>query len=109
MAEEFESQFKGRSGNFPKNKLPSGVFQADHNGERFKLGGWRRRRGLRHLLVEQFESPVQTIIGFQTSDGRLAILIQEGTNVHGFLDVGTQDETGGGFGNSPFGGGGFGE
>lgn len=99
--------FKGSAANIAPQLLPDGLYQIDAGGDRFRPGSWRRRRGMLHTNLTQHTSAVTTILGFELPGEDFALALVEGTNLHGFNNVGEQDYgigvTGEGFGESPFG------
>jgi hypothetical protein len=106
--------FRGCVTNAAPAKLPPGAFQTDQGGERFRVGVWRRRRGMLHTSLAQHDEAVTTLLGFELPGGTFALMVGEGANAHGFTDVTEQDWTaaaasGGGFGEAEFGEGEFGE
>lgn len=84
--------------------MPPGLYQEDQGGDRYFRGSWRRRLGMLHTDLSQFASPVTSILGFEMAGEDFAVMIVEGTNVHGDLNVTDQDYTVlEGFGETNFG------
>lgn len=107
------SEFGGVAKDVVPTALPPGLYQEDHGGDRFLRGSWRRRRGMLRSSLAQADDAVVAILGFELPGGDYALLWVEGTNVHGDLNVTDQDlevsDAEGGFGETEFGEGGFGE
>ena len=104
-------EFKGIAKDVRPAKLPAQLFQEDVGGDRYYRGVWRRRRGMRHTDQAKFSNPVLGIIGMDAPGSDYPVMFIEGTNLQGFSNVATQDDTSdeGGFGETEFGEGGFGE
>lgn len=101
---EVIAQFQGLDTESPKVRLPDGKFSADVGGERFTVGRWRRRRGMRHTDIASKGSAITTILGFEITGSDFAVLLTESTNAWGFTNVSQQDWTaGGGYGESEYG------
>lgn len=105
--EEIED-FRGMNTNIPAQRLPDQMAQVDEGSDRYRRGSWRRRRGMRHSSLPKFDGPILGILGFDLKGPDYAVLLVEGTNVQGNLNVTQQDDSGGGAG-AGFGGDGFGE
>lgn len=102
-------QWSGVNRHAAKINLPSKLFQIDHGSDRYRPGSWRRRRGMRHTSLPKYGSAVTTIIGLDLPGVDLALLVAEGANAQGNLNVVEQTvPAAGGFGVDGFGTGGFG-
>lgn len=73
--------------------MPSAFYQEDQGGDRFFRGSWRRRLGMLHTDLAQYASPVTSLIGFEMAGEDFALMVVEGENVHGELNVTNQDYT----------------
>lgn len=102
-------KWSGVNRNVAAPNLPDDLFQIDHGSDHSKPGSWKRRRGMRHTSLDQFASPVLTILGLDLPGPENAYVVVEGTNAQGFLDVTEYDPGAVGFGDAPLGDGGFGE
>lgn len=95
MADDLEeiNQFDGVAQDAAPSALPPNLFQEDQGGDRYFRGQWRRRKGMLHTTMSKFSSPVTSLIGFEMPGEDFAIVVVEGTNVHGNLNVTEQDYT----------------
>ncbi len=93
MTKEFEAieEFGGVAQDMAAQALPPNLFQEDQGGDRFFRGQWRRRKGMLHSSLAKFDSPVTSLIGFEMAGEDFAIVVVEGSNVHGNLNVTEQD------------------
>lgn len=82
-----ETEFLGVAKDFPAPRLPPGLFQDDIGGDRYKIGAWRRRKGMRHTSCADLGGAVVSLIGFEMPGLDFALLAVETTNVHGFTNV----------------------
>jgi hypothetical protein len=87
---EVNTEFLGVATDFAPSRLPLGLFQQDQGGDRFKIGSWKRRRGMRRSDVATRSSAIVTLIGFEVSGGDFALLEVEGVNVQGATNVAQQ-------------------
>lgn len=87
MPNEVDSEFLGVAKDFPAPRLPVGLFQDDVGGDRFKIGAWKRRRGMRHTDQADLGSAVVSIIGFEMPGLDFALVCVEDTDIHGFTNV----------------------
>ena len=90
MNADLTAEFLGVSKDFAATKLPPGLFQEDQGGDRYKIGSWRRRRGMRHTDQAKLSAAVVTLIGFEMPGNDFALVAVEGANVHGFTNVAQQ-------------------
>ncbi len=84
---QVENEFQGVSKNAPAPRLPPGVFQEDVGGDRYSLGTWRRRKGMRHTNQTGLVSPIASMIGFEMPGGDFALVVVNGTTIYGFVNV----------------------
>lgn len=107
------AEFGGIAKDVAPSALPPGLFQTDQGGDRYFRGAWARRKGMLHSELAKFDGAVVALLGFELPGGDYALLTVEGTNVHGDTNVDVQDydtdDDTGGFGETSFGEGGFGE
>jgi hypothetical protein len=97
-------EFGGEARDVSPQVLPPNLFQVDHGGDRYFRGSWRRRRGMLHTDMAKFTGAVTSILGFEMAGEDFAVLIVEGSNVQGVLNVVDQDYTiPSGFGETNFG------
>jgi hypothetical protein len=87
---EAENDFLGVNKNIPPQRLPDGMFQEDVGGDRFQMGSWRRRRGMRHTDKIGLSSPIASMIGFEMPGGDFALVVVNGSTVYGFVNVSQQ-------------------
>jgi hypothetical protein len=91
--DEIVSEFNGVAQDVAPAVMPPNLFQEDQGGDRYFRGSWRRRRGMIHTGLAKFDDPVTSLIGFEMAGDDFAIVVVEGTNVHGFLNTAEQDYT----------------
>jgi hypothetical protein len=82
-----DSDFKGVKLDASRVKLPPGYFQIDSGGDRFEQGTWKRRRGMRRTDIAQQAAPVTSIIGFELAGEGFGLMLAQGANLEGFVDV----------------------
>lgn len=84
--------------------MPPGLFQDDEGGDRYFRGSWRRRLGMLHTDLSKKDAAVTSLLGFEMAGEDFALLLVEGSNVHGDLNIEDQDyDVLEGFGETPFG------
>ena len=110
LQSEGPRQFKGLVLDVPRTNLSSDEFQVDQGSDRYKRGAWSRRRGMLHSDLTAFASPVTAIIGIDLPGVDFGLLLVQGQNIEGNLNVAaqTRSSSSSGFGVSGFGVGGFG-
>ena len=87
------TKFQGIARDITRTKLPDGYYQRDVNGTReSKLDAWRPRFGYRHTALAKFDNAIESIAGFETGSGQFGVVLTEGANVQGFVDVVQQDD-----------------
>lgn len=86
-------EFNGVAQDVGAAALPANLFQEDQGGDRYFRGSWRRRKGMLRTDLDTYSSPVTSLIGFEMAGEDFAIIVVEGTNVHGNLNTAEQDFT----------------
>ena len=86
------NDFQGTALDVHRARLPDGKFQVDEGGDHFEQGSWKVRRGMAHTDEPKRSAAIDTILGFSLSGPDFALLYTEGTNAHGALNTGTQDD-----------------
>ena len=89
--EDVTNEFGGVARDVFPVSMPPGLYQVDEGGDRYFRGSWRRRRGMLHTDLAKYDSAVTSLLGFEMAGEDFAILVVEGTNVHGELNVTDQD------------------
>ena len=96
-------EFNGVALDIHRSSLPDGLFQEDVGSDP-EPGRWKRRRGQRHTDVEQKGNPITTILGFEMNSETFGLLMVDGTDACGFVNVQEQSwQEGGGYGDTEYG------
>lgn len=106
--------FMGVAGNVHPARMAPSKFQTDQNGDCFREGSWRVRRGMIRMAIDPLANTVSTVFSFQTRAGSLAFLVVDqsgnfvGYNSLSSSGVPTSESDLEGFGVDGFGEGAFG-
>ena len=97
-------EFRGIALDVHRSSLPGGLFQEDVGGNPSDLARWKRRRGQRHTDVFVKDNPLSTLLGFEMNSEQYGLLVIDGPNACGFVNVMEQLWIpSGGYGDTEFG------
>lgn len=67
--------FQGLAGNVHPARMAPSRFQTDLNGDLFREGSWRVRRGAIRIPIDPMANSVSAVFSFETRAGDLAFLV----------------------------------